>query len=89
MKRSSRYWSVSVLFVAMIGLCSGLVLAQSITAKVTGTVQDESGAVVPGVSVTVTGLETGLERTVISDDQGRYVLSNLPPTARHRFGPLF
>ena len=79
MKRSSRRWSVLVLTVAMIGLCTGLVLAQSITAKVTGTVQDESGAVVPGVSVTVTGLETGFERTLISDDQGRYVVSNLSP----------
>ena len=60
MKRSSRRCSVSVLTVAMIGLWSGLVLAQSITARVTGTVQDESGAVVPGVSATVTNVETRL-----------------------------
>jgi len=48
------------------------------TAQLSGTVRDESGAVLPGVTVTVTQTETGFTRTVVSDETGTYVLANLP-----------
>jgi len=54
-------------------------LAQSITARVAGTVQDTSGAIIPGVEVTVTNPATGLSRVVITDEEGRYAASNLQP----------
>src|SRR5688572_29566601 len=65
--------------------CSALILlltssaawAQS-TAQLTGTVRDESGAVLPGVTVTATQTDTGLVRTVVSDETGGYLLTNLP-----------
>ena len=58
-------------------LSSGLAWAQA-TAQLSGTVRDESGAVLPGVTVTVTQTDTGFTRSVVSDDTGTYVLSNLP-----------
>ena len=38
------------------------------TAQLSGTVRDESGAVLPGVTVTVTQTDTGLVRTAVTDD---------------------
>jgi carboxypeptidase family protein len=51
--------------------------AQS-TATIHGTVSDKAGAVVPGVAVTVTQVETGITRAVKSDAAGGYVFVQLP-----------
>jgi hypothetical protein len=48
------------------------------TAQLSGTVTDESGAVLPGVTVTMTQTDTGFTRTVVTDDTGAYVMPNLP-----------
>jgi Carboxypeptidase regulatory-like domain len=48
------------------------------TAQISGTVHDQSDALLPGVEVKVTQTETGLERTVITNETGTYVLPNLP-----------
>ena len=48
------------------------------TAQMSGTVRDESGAVLPGVTVTVTQTDTGLTRTAVTDETGGYLLTNLP-----------
>src|SRR5712691_11740413 len=58
-------------------LCSSTAWAQS-TAQISGTVTDQSGAVLPGVEVTATQTDTGLTRTVVSNETGSYVLPNLP-----------
>src|SRR5881296_2786596 len=50
--------------------------AQS-TAQISGTVNDASGAVLPGVEVTATQTETGIARNTITNESGLYVLSNL------------
>ena len=48
------------------------------TAQISGTVRDQSGAVLPGVDVTVTQTETGIVRTTVSNEAGAFVLPNLP-----------
>src|SRR5262245_59723658 len=48
------------------------------TAQLTGAVRDESGAVLPGVTVTLTQTDTGFTRTVVTDADGGYVMPNLP-----------
>ena len=58
-------------------LCSPIGWAQS-TAQISGTVADQTGAVLPGVEVTATQAETGFTRTVVSNETGSYVLPNLP-----------
>ena len=60
------------LALAFLCCCLGLVSGQGTTASVTGIVTDEGGAIVPGVTVTVTNVGTGIARTQISDDGGRY-----------------
>src|SRR5262249_5238632 len=48
------------------------------TAEISGTVKDQSGAVLPGVEVTATQTETGISRTAVTNETGSYVLPNLP-----------
>jgi hypothetical protein len=74
MKRVLRDVSAAVLILL---LTAGAAWAQG-TAQINGTVTDESGAVLPGVTVTVTQTDTGLVRTTVTDGTGGYVLPNLP-----------
>jgi hypothetical protein len=46
--------------------------------ELSGTVRDETGASLPGVTVTVTHVETGLTRVVTTDGTGRYRAPLLP-----------
>ena len=54
------------------------------TAQMSGTVRDASGAVLPGVTVTVTQVDTSVTRTTVTDAAGAYVLPNLP-TGPYKF----
>lgn len=60
-------------------ICAGsIAFAQGITAaSIAGIVRDSSGAVLPGVTVTSTQTDTGITRTVITDEEGRYNISPL------------
>src|SRR4030095_9885482 len=58
-------------------LTAGAAWAQA-TAQLSGTVRDDSGAVLPGVTVTATQTDTGFVRTTVSDDTGGYLLTTLP-----------
>jgi hypothetical protein len=53
-------------------------VAQLSTAQLDGRVTDESAAVLPGATVTVTQTDTGFTRTVVTDGDGAYILPNLP-----------
>ncbi|HVZ17819.1 MAG TPA: carboxypeptidase-like regulatory domain-containing protein, partial [Terriglobales bacterium] len=46
--------------------------------QISGAAKDQTGAVVPGVDITVTQTDTGLKRTTATDASGNYVLPNLP-----------
>src|SRR5881227_3918177 len=60
----------------MSATCSSL-WAQA-TAQISGTVQDSSGAVLPGAEVTATQTETGASRMTVTNEAGRYILPSLP-----------
>src|SRR5438093_6537749 len=64
--------------IALIALGTCLSFAQTSTATILGTVKDASGALVPGVSITVKHTESGLTRTVVSSEQGAYTAPLLP-----------
>ncbi len=59
------------------GLISVPVQAQS-TAQIHGTVQDPSGAAVPAAEVKAVQVDTGVTRSVVSEADGGFVLTNLP-----------
>ncbi|HLJ51179.1 MAG TPA: TonB-dependent receptor [Bryobacteraceae bacterium] len=48
-----------------------------------GTLLDESGAVIPGGTVTVKNTSLGLTRTAQSDSQGHYLVAALPPAGQY------
>ena len=53
--------------------------AQFERSRVAGTVRDQQGGVMPGVTVTATNLGTNRADTTITDDAGFYVLATLMP----------
>jgi hypothetical protein len=67
-----------VLSLAALLLCLP-VMAQSTTGRILGLVTDPSGAVVAGANVTVTDVQRGAKRTLVTDTSGQYVAPNLPP----------
>jgi hypothetical protein len=67
--------SVLLLFVC----CLSVVAYAQSTAQINGRITDQTGAVLPGVEVTVSQTETGLEgSTAVTDETGSYILTNLP-----------
>src|SRR6185369_9673377 len=52
--------------------------AQETTGTMTGVASDQSGAVLPGVSVTIKNLNTSAARTVVTNETGSYTASLLP-----------
>jgi hypothetical protein len=52
--------------------------AQTVVGRISGTVQDANGAGVPNASVKVINTANNSERTVTSDENGFYTITNLP-----------
>lgn len=69
-----------LLALALLASAPSLALAQATatTGQIEGTVADESGAALPGVSITARNVDTGFERTATSDATGLYRLNLLP-----------
>jgi outer membrane receptor protein involved in Fe transport len=57
-------------------------LAQQTHFDLAGTVTDNSGGVLPGVTVTLQNLDTGLVRTAVTNELGKYNFPTVPPTGR-------
>lgn len=58
--------------------------AQLGTGSIGGTIEDTSGAVLPGATVTVTNMGTGLVRTAITNEAGQFNVGVLPPGDAYR-----
>ncbi len=74
MNRNRVFAAIAVLVLVFSSIAS----AQVITGSISGTVADETGAVLPGVEVTVSNQDTGFSRTIITDDRGAYRAPSLP-----------
>ena len=56
-------------------------VAQTVSGRILGTIQDQQGAMVPNASVSAVHLETGAERTVQSGASGGYNIVSVPAGA--------
>ena len=79
----TRYARRAVLFGMFMAIMSVFVnapqsVAQTVTGRILGTVRDPQGAVVPDASVSARNLETGVERTAVSDASGGYSIVSIP-----------
>ncbi len=71
-----RIVACSVLIAALAGIC---LHAQSVSARLEGSLRDQSQAVIPGVSVTATNESTNISATSVTNEAGRYVFLSLTP----------
>src|ERR1700745_315742 len=69
-----RYTRLLCLFL-LVGTCA---FAQSFRGSISGTITDKTGAALSGSEVTVSSPQTGLTRTVTTDDSGDYSVPELP-----------
>ncbi len=76
MRTLARFLSRGLILLAI--LVPVQALAQTGAASLTGIVTDQSGAVVPGATVTATNQATNVEYTAISNDAGNYNVTSLP-----------
>src|SRR5438046_795047 len=53
-------------------------VAQTVAGRRLGTIRDSQGAVIPGATVSAKSLETGAERTTVSDDSGGFNITSVP-----------
>ncbi|HTX38478.1 MAG TPA: carboxypeptidase-like regulatory domain-containing protein, partial [Bryobacteraceae bacterium] len=58
-------------------LCAGLLRAQ-VSAILSGTVTDQSGALIADAAVTATNVDTGVARSTVTDPQGHFQFFSLP-----------
>ena len=70
--------SILSLFVLFVFIFASAAVAQTFRGSIRGTVTDSSGAAVAGAQVKVFSPDTGLSRTMSTNDQGEYVASELP-----------
>ena len=69
-------WFFTILLIATSGTC----LAQSVNAgDIRGTVTDPTGAVVPGVTVSVLNVDTGVVKDFVTNDSGLYDTNSIVP----------
>jgi len=69
--------------IVVASLLPRLAAAQAVTGTILGTVSDTTGAAVPGATVTLTNLGTGLTRSIVTDSTGEYTVPSLP-TGKYR-----
>jgi len=75
--RNHKLFCIAVFSLTLAGLLSAAALGQAASAAISGTVQDETGGVLPGVEVLITNTDRGTTRTTVSDDEGRYNVPEL------------
>src|SRR5881296_4492632 len=79
-KRGRGLWAVAFVagIIPLIVSGNGLVFGQEFSATMSGVVHDANGGLVPGVSVTAKHTDTGLTRSVITNETGDYRMPSLP-----------
>ena len=77
--RSPRSQSSKITLVLLMVFALPYICRSQVTSStVLGTVQDQSAAPIAGANVTATNLRTGLSRSVVSDEDGDYIINLLP-----------
>jgi hypothetical protein len=76
----NRFFKLSLLTCALILSISTFSVAQDLdNVTISGKVTDSNNQIILGATVTAKFITTGIERSVQTDDEGRYRLINLPP----------
>lgn len=77
--KPQRYYFIIVLALIVLTFAGITSAQQAANATLIGTITDPNSAVVAGARVVLTQKATGVRRETTSNDEGRYVISNLAP----------
>ena len=64
---------------AIIALSASVAFAQITAATISGTIKDDTGAILPGADIVAKNFETGVSRSAVSNADGAFTLAGLPP----------
>src|SRR5438067_4760667 len=73
-----RFGLMMLTVAALSGALSAAAAAQETTGTITGIATDQTGGALPGVAVTVKNTDTGIARTIVTNEAGFYTASLLP-----------
>ncbi len=73
-----RLWFLVLSLVVLIGVANVPASAQVLYGSLIGTVEDQSGAIVPNAKISITNKATGFSRDTVTDDGGRYSAVSIP-----------
>src|SRR2546428_9508881 len=76
-ERALKFLAVSV---AILLWCAPI-FSQTANGRISGTVKDQSGALIPGAAVTITDVARGVTRILTTDEAGAYSAPKLIPGA--------
>ena len=68
-----------LLLVCLLGVFAPTAYGQVHTASISGIITDPTGALIPGASIALTNIATGVERTTVSNQSGLYSLREIAP----------
>src|SRR6266536_3402013 len=75
----SRWIAKSCMLFVVAFFTTAVAFAQVTTGSIQGVVTDPNKAVVPGVTVKITNVDTGVTREATTNDEGFYRVTNLQP----------
>jgi len=75
--RTARSVVTGFVFAFLIGYFSAL-WAQTATGRIVGTLTDQTGAIIPGATITATNMDTMVTYTALTNEQGAYQIPLLP-----------
>jgi hypothetical protein len=78
MKNVRTFWHRIGWIVCFILACAFSASAQFDSAQISGLVRDQAGAVIPGVTVSIVNAGTSQQRETVTNEQGFYLLPNVP-----------
>jgi hypothetical protein len=76
-KKTKVFLTLTIMLIAVVFAQS--INAQSGTTGISGTVTDQTGAAVPGATVRLVNTAIGFERTVTTNDEGKYNFPTIQP----------
>jgi hypothetical protein len=74
---STRTLVAGVFAAALVMFCAGVAGAQAVKGGLVGNIVDASGSALPGVTVTITEVNTNIAYTTVTNESGNYVFANL------------
>jgi outer membrane receptor protein involved in Fe transport len=81
MPRAISRYVLAALFASLLAVPS-VVRADITRFDLSGTITDGTGAVLPGVTVSLANADTGFNRSTVTDAEGRYSFNAIPPTGK-------